>query len=70
MYLCEMCYCRIYRVKHETHVNVQQKPSVHRFCSKQCLRLWVEFVRDEGYVPKAYVEMFKNDYSEEVRLKW
>ena len=61
MYLCEMCYCRIYRVKHETHTNVLQNPPVHHFCSHQCKMLWTEFVREGGYVPKAYVEVFKEE---------
>jgi len=61
MYLCEMCYCRIYRVVHKTHINVQQTPPEHHFCSHQCKMLWVEFVREEGYVPKAYVEILKVD---------
>ena len=71
MYLCEMCYCRIYRVKHLIHTNIQQSPPKHHFCSHQCKMLWCQFVREEGYVPKAYIEIFKNDLEiiEKVRLK-
>ena len=58
MYLCEMCFIRIYTRKHAIHTNIEQTPSTHHFCSKQCLRLWVEFVQELG-VPKTYVEVFK-----------
>ena len=63
MYLCEMCYCRIYRVVHPTHTNIHQETSTHHFCSHQCKMLWCQFVKEKGYIPKTYVEVFKSDYN-------
>ena len=59
MKLCEMCMARLIRQAYgHVHINIEQTPDKHYFCSKECKRLWVEYVRDHG-VPPAYVEVFK-----------
>ena len=66
MILCEMCHVKIYREKHHIHINIHQTPTRHHFCSHECKMLWCQFVREEGYVPKAYVEVFKSEEIPEV----
>ena len=55
-----MCQIRIRRQLHPRFINIEQTPSTHHFCSKECKYLWIEYIKKTGKIPKAYIEMIVN----------
>ena len=61
-----MCHIRISRRVHPKFINIEQNPPEHHFCSVDCKRLWIDFVRECGYIPKAFIEIIGKGVRERI----
>lgn len=69
--ICEFCGVTLkYRNRRPdyktTHINIEQKPQRHYFCSMECKRDWCHFVQKHNAFPIIAIELIRGATTERI----